>query len=147
MNATMSPLSLKVSRVIKAPRARVFDAWTKPELIMKWLGPNPCQITSARTDLRVGGEYVFNVRNPEGEKVVQGEYREITPPSRLVFTWFGTCPGAKQTEPTLVTVVLSDKNGGTEVSITHEGFASAESCDGHNQGWTGSLDRMEKLFE
>lgn len=147
MNTTVTAPSLQVRRLIKASRARVFDAWTQPDLIMKWLGGASCRITSATNDLRVGGAYALHVSSPEhGDTVVKGAYREITPPSRLVFTWTGTCADAGQKDETLVTVELADKNGATEVCITHEGFPSAESCDNHRNGWGTSLERMEKLL-
>ncbi len=143
MTATLMQPSLQVRRLIKANRARVFEAWTKPELIQQWLGPSPCQITSSKIDLRVGGEYVFHVRKPDGEFTTKGVYREITPPSRLVFSWTPCAGGHGDTQ---VTVDLTEQNGGTEVCITHERLANAESFEGHKHGWIGSLDRMEKLF-
>jgi uncharacterized protein YndB with AHSA1/START domain/DNA-binding transcriptional ArsR family regulator len=141
MNATTTPdQTLHVTRLIKAPRARVFAAWTTPE-IMKWLGGDGCQVVDAAIDLRPGGEYRFQVKGKHGDTEIYGTYREVKAPSRLVFTWQGTC-GACPTD-TLVTVDLTEKNGGTEVSITHEGFADAENRDGHNDGWTVSLRRLE----
>jgi len=144
MSTTMTaPARLQVRRLIKAPRAKVFEAWTKPELIKQWLGPSPCQIISSKIDLRVGGEYVFHVSKPDGEFTTKGVYREITPPSRLVFSW---TPCTGDHGDTTVTVDLTEQNGGTEVCITHERLASEASYEGHKFGWTGSLDRMEKLF-
>jgi glutathione S-transferase len=146
MNATMPALSLQVRRHIQASRARVFDAWTKPELIMKWFAGPACQLTAAKNDLRVGGEYAFTLRKADsGDSVLKGIYREITPPARLVFTWNG-CTDTAQKDATLVTVELTEKNGGTEVCITHENFQSAESCEQHQQGWTCLLENMDKVF-
>jgi len=147
MNTTMTAHRLQVRRLIKASRARVFDAWIKPELVMKWLGSTSCQVTSAQMDVRAGGEYAFHVHSADHEdKIVKGTYQEVTPPARLVFTWCGTCAGIEQKDDTLVTVDFVDKNGATEVCITHERFANAEICEGHHQGWKDSLEKMEKLL-
>jgi len=75
---------------------------------------------------------------------VNGIYREIKSPSRLAFTWGWENPGAQRSE-TLVTIDLIDRNGSTEVNITHEGFADAETCDKHEHGWNSCLDKFEKL--
>ncbi len=148
MTATLMQPSLQVRRLIKANRARVFDAWTKPELMKQWLGGQPCRITSCKMDVRVGGAYTFNVQKSPDAPVTQlgGVYREVTPPSRLVFTWDGGCGGDAGKIDSLVTVDLAEKDGGTEVCITHERFPDADTCARHNQGWTASLDAMEKLL-
>ncbi len=145
MNTMTIPASLKISRLIKAPRARVFAAWTTPADIQQWLCSPSVKMLSAKVDARVGGEYAFRLlKQDKGEMERRGIYREVTPPSKLVFTWSGGCGPAD--EETLVTVDFVDKNGATEVTITHERFLSQESCDQHNQGWTMCLDNMEKLL-
>ena len=148
MNTTTSQnLSLKVSRLIKAPRERVFAAWTKPDQIIKWMTPDPTQCLSARIDLRVGGEYCIQLKSDDGgETKVHGLYREVTPPARLVFTWTGmNCLPAMEGMSTEVTVDFIEQQGGTLVQITHEGFPDAEVRDRHVYGWTGSLENLEKL--
>lgn len=147
MTAILNHPSLQVRRLIKTNRARVFDAWTKPELMKQWLGGQPSQITSCKMDVRVGGAYVFNVQKTPGGPVTQlgGVYREVTPPARLVFTWDGGCGGESKID-SLVTVDLAEKDGGTEVCIKHERFPDADICAKHNQGWIASLDVLEKLL-
>jgi uncharacterized protein YndB with AHSA1/START domain len=76
---------------------------------------------------------------------VGGVYREVVPPSRLVFTW------AWEKNPergeTLVTVELFEQDGGTRLVLTHELFPSIEVRDSHKAGWCGGLDKMVKIFE
>ncbi|HTB64051.1 MAG TPA: SRPBCC domain-containing protein [Opitutales bacterium] len=147
MNTTMPTVSLQVRRHIKASRTRVFDAWTKPELMSQWLNACGGQVLSIQNTLRVGGEYSFRTSKPEmGEMAVKGIYKEITPPERLVFTWSYDSAKISMKEETLVTVELTEKDGGTEVCLTHERFPDAESCDQHQQGWGRILDQMGKLF-
>jgi uncharacterized protein YndB with AHSA1/START domain len=144
---TAPNISLKVSRLIKAPIARVFAAWTTPEQVRQWLGGACANMASVKIDPRIGGDYCFNMVKPQGEMAMRGTYREVSPPTRLVFTWMaGSCSGAQDTYETLVTVDLAEVQGGTEVTITHERFTSDESREQHNNGWTASLDCLEKVM-
>lgn len=138
-----------VKKVINASRERVFDAWTKPELMAKWYCGGPGRSESA-VDLRVGGEYTNNMfivgestcltdREPgENEECYKhsGEYLEIKRPEKLVFTW--TSPSVQNT---IVTVELKEVNQGTEITITHL-LASAEQSEGHQKGWTFALETL-----
>ncbi len=147
MTMTMTQPSLQVRRLIKTTRARAFEAWTKPELLKQWFGGGVCQLTSSKMDVRVGGAYALDVANPEkGNHQIQGVYREVTPPARLVFTWDCGCRGDAHKADTLVTVDFTEKDGGTEVCITHERFPDAETCDGHKEGWTRLLERLAELL-
>ena len=141
------PASLKISRLIKAPRARVFAAWTTPADIQQWLCPGPVRMLEAKVDARVGGEYHFRMNTPEkGEGAIHGVYREVSPPNKLVFTWSGGCCQIGEGEESLVTVDFIDKNGATEVCITHERFPSQEVCDQHAYGWGECFNKLEKLL-
>ena len=138
--------ALEIKRLIKAPRERVFDAWTTPSDIVKWFGSAECSTLSAHVDLRVGGEYRFRTDNDAcGAMEVSGVYREIERPSRLVYTWSLSNPKLGVSE-TLVTVDFADVDGATEVRLRHERLPSTEQRDSHNQGWIGSFDKLEKLF-
>src|SRR5205823_322109 len=79
--ATQKTLAIRVTRLIKAPRERVFAAWTKPEEITRWFGPPTCRTLSAKTELRAGGKYHFHVTSEKiGEHDLRGEYREVKAP-------------------------------------------------------------------
>ena len=145
--STATDLKLTVTRFIKASRERVFTAWTTPEQIMRWFGPGNCYPLDVAVDPRKGGSYRIHMKtdtcSESGEVCVVGTYREVTPPSRLVFTWaWENTPGE-----TLVTVDLKEVQGGTNVTITHEGFADTEACNAHEHGWNGSLDKLERRAE
>lgn len=133
---------LQVIRHIKAPPARVFAAWTTPDQVKHWFGPGACTVLDAQIDLRVGGKYRFCVSADGEEMVAVGEYREITAPSKLVFTWKWEDDEAWANITSVVTVEFMAKDGGTDVRITHEGLPSAESAGRHEHGWNGSLDKM-----
>ena len=135
--------SLQVKRLIKSPRERVFAAWTNPEQIKHWFGPASCEVLEAQIDLRVGGAYRFRVFNePHGEMSVRGEYREVTAPSKLVFTWQWEDDEEWTNVTSVVTVNLVERDGATEVQITHEGLPSDEHAGRHEHGWNGCLDKL-----
>ena len=77
---------------------------------------------------------------------VFGEYRELVSGKKIVFTWKWDDDEVWETRNSLVTVELSDRDGGTEVRLTHEQLPSEESRDRHNDGWNSVLDRLEKFF-
>lgn len=145
-------LRLELRKVIRAKRARVFEAWTKPEVIRHWFGPRNMVVTEVTNDLRVGGSYRIVMRGALPASEAQrpnesedhraeatGVYTEIVPDERIAFTWRG-CWTAEESR---VTVTLRDVEGGTEVTLLHEGFLTAESMQGHEHGWTGSLEKLE----
>ncbi len=143
MSTSAPSNSLQVKRFIKAPPERVFAAWTAPEQIKQWFGPASCQVLDAQIDLRVGGTYRFHVNNEGmGEMTVRGEYREVTEPTKLVFTWQWEDDEEWKNVKSVVTVKFAAKPGGTEVQITHEGLPSTEHAGRHEHGWNGSLDKL-----
>jgi uncharacterized protein YndB with AHSA1/START domain len=148
MNKTKSPpLQLRLERVIRADRERVFAAWTRPEQLRAWSAPEGMTIEEGgELDLRVGGQWSVVMLEPDGTRhAAFGTYREITPPKRLVLThaW----QHERDTTPeTTLTVEFHEVPGGTRVVLTQEGFAAPESRDGHVGGWSSALDNLEKLF-
>lgn len=163
-------LKLEMTRVIKASRQRVFDAWTRPEFIRQWFGPEVKKCTLAETDPRVGGAYTLELRGEpcEGESVESGDsvdsgdsikggidmsrtsrasgrYIKVDPFDLLQFTWKGDWePDGPET---LVTVALRDVEGGTEIKLTHERFATDASRDAHQHGWAESMDKLVRFLE
>ena len=77
---------------------------------------------------------------------VFGEYRELVPGNKIVFTWQWDDDDDWKNISSVVTVELSDRDGGTELRLTHEQLPSEESRDRHNEGWSSVLDRLEKFF-
>lgn len=145
---TTSDISLKVTRYIKAPCKRIFEAWTTPEDAMRWMGPGACRLLSAKIDARKGGGFYFKMRTDRvGDADIKGTYREFTPFSKLVFTWEWLNNAEMNHGETLVTVEIEEAQGGSNVTLTHEGFQSEESRDGHTHGWNGTLDRLERRME
>jgi uncharacterized protein YndB with AHSA1/START domain len=134
---------LVITRLLAAPPAQVFQAWTDPARMMKWFAPEGMATPLAECELRVGGRYRVLMRESDGvEHDVSGEYLEIVPDRKLVFTW------AWRNSPeivTLVTVELEPEGRGTQLTLRHERLADAESRDSHNSGWSSALTKLEKL--
>lgn len=141
-------LTLRISRVIQAKRERVYDAWTRPELIQQWFGPENISVATASNDLRVGGAYRIEMKgltaDDVGGPVAAGIYKKIVPNELLCFTWHADW---QPSEETLVTVTFKDAEGGTEVTVTHERFATVESRSKHEHGWAGSLEKLAQFYE
>ena len=139
--------SLEIKRFINAPRDRVYKAWTDPDQLKQWWGPADVKTRSFTADARVGGKYRWDLFNQDGEEMsVFGEYRELIPGKKIVFTWKWDDDENWKAHDSVVTIELSDRDGGTEVKLTHVKLPSEESRDRHNQGWSSVLDRLEKFF-
>lgn len=138
--------ALTISRVVAGSRADVFKSWTDPQELKRWWGPPGFTTPSAEIDLRAGGKYRIAMQPPEGELLhVGGVYREVEPPKKLVYTWAWEEDGGPGHE-SLVTVEFRDRGASTEVVVTHERLANAESRERHDHGWTGCMDRLIALF-
>ncbi len=144
---TRSEITLNLTRTYSAPREEVFRAWTEPETLKRWFAPSDEFSTPiAEVDLRVGGAYRIGMKPPDQEDmfIVVGTYREVQPPERLVFTW--SWEEGMDVGETLVTVEFRDLGGSTEVVLTHELFPNEQARDKHNEGWSGCLERLEKIL-
>ncbi|HEY6178634.1 MAG TPA: SRPBCC domain-containing protein [Kofleriaceae bacterium] len=131
--------TLTVRRVIAAPPARLFEAWTQPALLRAWWGPRDVQCIAADVDLRVGGSYRLGNQLPDGRVVwITGAFEAIERPHRLVYSWqIGDEPVSR------VTVQFAPHGGDrTEVTISHERIAAPAVRDEHAQGWDGCLDGL-----
>ena len=139
--------SLEIRRLIKAPRDRVYAAWTDPAQLKQWFGPEGVQTHDLIAESHVGGKFRWDLSNSEGEKMtVSGEYRELQPGKKIVFTWQWQDDETWENHFSVVTVELDDAGGGTELRLRHEQLPSEESADGHNRGWNSALDKLEKFL-
>ncbi len=135
--------SLTLKRHFKAPPAKVFAAWTDPEKIKRWMGPGEIVTQRAEADPRVGGRYRIEMRKPNGElHDVGGSYREVIENKKLVFTWAWKSTPERES---VVTVLLNADGDGTLLTLTHEQLFDEETRDGHEHGWIGAFDKLEKF--
>jgi uncharacterized protein YndB with AHSA1/START domain len=141
---------LEIVRVIKASKKRVFDAWTNPQTIRRWYAPGAMTVQEAESDLRVDGSYsrtMFGSPAPGAEErtaVIHGRYLRVEPYDLLSFTWEANfAPG----EHCVVTISLKEVEGGTELTLVHEGFSKDELGEWFTGGWSSVLNNLEGLFE
>jgi uncharacterized protein YndB with AHSA1/START domain len=139
-------VSLETKRVIKAPRERVYAAWTDSGQLREWFGPENVQTRNIVAEARVGGRFRWDITSPEGEEMtMRGEFRELQPNRKIVFSWRWEEDEDWEQRDSVVTVELSDYDGGTEVRLIHEQLPSEESRDRHTEGWKSALDRLERF--
>ena len=145
-NANDSGLVLNLTRQLKASRTAVFRAFTEPEALAAWFGPETVTAKNVQVDLRVGGRYSLEMHNAEGlVTTLSGVYQEITPPERLVMTWLwgmGDLAGIE----TRVTIMLSETETGCELQLVHEGLPGQDWVEKHNGGWTSSFVCLDRLL-
>ncbi len=141
--------SLTIRRTIRAPRQRVFDAWTQPAFLANWWRVNPTWTTPiVEIDLRVGGKYRLGMQNPDKPTphVCYGEFQEVDPPRRLVYTWSWEPPDT-DIGKTLVTVEFHADGNTTEIVLRHEQFPDAKTASEHSKGWTGCINVLAERVE
>jgi uncharacterized protein YndB with AHSA1/START domain len=139
--------AIVLRRTYPASRDRVFDAWTNPETAARFLGPGEVEATDIRMDARVGGTYSITMRSPKfGVMVVNGTYREVRRPERLSMTWRWEEDSPADEYDSLLTLEFNDRNGETELVLTHEALKSVESRNNHEEGWTAIVDQLATVF-
>lgn len=139
-----------MTRVFDAPRRLVFEAWTKPELLQRWLlGPEGWSMPVCEVDLREGGSFRFVWRNDDGREMgMGGVYREIVPPERLVHTELFDEDWTEG--ETVVTTVLTEDGGKTTMTSTvrysSEAARDAALATGMTDGVAVTYDRLAELL-
>jgi len=144
--ADSGALTLRLDRVLPAPRPRVFSACIEPADLAQWWGPHGFTTPEVDVDLRIGGTYRFGMQPPDGELFhLSGEFQEIEPPARLVYTFRWEEPDPDDRE-TVVTLSLNDRGDSTEVVVVQSGFATEARRALHVDGWTDCFDRLQGLM-
>ena len=138
--------TIKLRRTFACPPREVFDAWTDADALVAWFGGKVGKTVSAAVDLQVGGGYRLTMQRGLEVGAVEGVYLEIEPPERLVFTWRWDRPEIEDRRESVVTVEFHDRDGATEVEITHEGIKTESSFAFHVGGWTTVLGGLEQYL-
>ena len=140
----MTSAELSMTRIIRAPKDVVFNAWTKPEYLKQWWGPGKVFCPEAHIELKIGGQYRIANQLENGDVIwISGTFSEIDPPDKLVYDW---SVGSQGEVPSLVTVTFITHDDGTELTITHTGIKDEALRDDHKKGWTGCLEKLEMLY-
>jgi uncharacterized protein YndB with AHSA1/START domain len=144
--ADLSEGSILATVEIAAPPERVFAALTSPDELVRWWGSDDeYRTTSWSSDLRAGGAWRAEGRSADGRIFsVAGTFLEVDPPRKLVHTWLAPWD---DNHTTTITYRLEPIEGGTRVTLRHEGFADrAASCRGHGEGWERVFDWLVGHF-
>ena len=143
-----SDRELVATRTFDGPARVVFEAWTKPELIMRWWTPESFGISflSCEADVRTGGSYRFVFGHAASEQPMAffGRYIEVTPPSRLVWT-------NEEDEDAAVTTVTFEEKDGKTLVVVHDLYPSKEALDGaiasgSTGAWPEQFEQLDDLL-
>ena len=136
---------VSIERTFDASAEDVFDAWTSPEVMRRWLHCGPdWETPAAEVDLRIGGKVRVVMRRPDGtEAGMGGEYTLIDRPHRLVMTWtFDDDPSNEQ----LIELSFTEAEGSTTVRMINSRIPTDERRDGQDEGWSGCVDELERAL-
>ena len=152
ISQTEQPLTLHITRLIRAPRERVFDAWTNPEQLRHWYAPGGLTVANLNVDATPGADFSVTMQGvpPSRQSTesvtvhAKGTYKQIVPHSLISFTWSGDW---KPGEETTLTIRLSEVEGGTLLDLTQQTFTFPDSVIGYTTGWNSSITKLEKLLD
>ena len=138
-------LSLELTRLFGAPRARVFEFFAGAALLAEWWGPRGFSIPSIDFVPRVGGSYRIEMQPPDGDAFeLTGTFREVDIPSRLAFT-FQWEPADPDDEETVAQLAFEVTDDSTRVQLRQGPFKTEARRALHRDGWTESFDRLAEL--
>ena len=144
---THSDTAIRMSRVLRASPATVFEALIRPELLQQWMCPETFTVAMVETDPRPGGRFRIGMRKPDGGIYpASGTYTEVRAPKVLAFTWAWEGDHPLAGIETNIRIELSARGEHTFLLMTHFGLPEDERT-GHQSGWTSALNQLERLCE
>jgi len=136
----MTGSTVQIRRRMRATAEQIFDLWTQPELMVRWMSPYPGAVNcKASCDPHPGGAFSLFMSSEESNREVSGTYVEVDRPRKLVFTWIGPLTNNVDT---LVTVEIHPRGHETDLVITHERLPTQAIIEGHTRGWGNILDHL-----
>ena len=147
MTANNDDKILRLERVFKASPGRVYEAWTDPNQLLKWWGPEGMTVPKHDLNITNGGSYRTTMVGPDGsEHTVSGVYKELIPNQRVVMTWGWEQDGVRGHE-TEIRVEFEAKGEGTVMRFEQAVFDTADSCQKHSHGWSSSFNKLPAVVE
>lgn len=148
-----------IEETFDASPERIFNAWTDPEKLVKWYAPDGCTITFKKIEAKTGGQFYSCISNPQfGDCWCIGEYKEVIPNEKIVFTMINADENGRPVDPssigmdpdwpgeTLVTVTLADQNGKTKLQLHQTVSLELAKKTGAYPSWLQMLDNMKTLL-
>ncbi len=149
--STTADRELVLTRLIDAPREKVYRAWTDPSVLRQWFAPAPYTTPKAELDVRPGGSNLIVMRGPDGQDMPnRGVYLEVVPNERLVFTDAYTSAWEPAEKPFMTVILTFDNEGGKTrytALVRHFTVADREAHEkmGFHQGWGLCTDQLAKV--
>lgn len=149
MDGSATSLSLLVRRTVRGTPEAVFKAWTEPEQVMRWWGPDNVHCAECTIELHVGGGYRIANRLPDESIIwITGEFLRVEPPHLIEYTWrLGLDTRAKAEGDERVTVRFRAQADLTEVTVSHSRITDRNAYESHQLGWTGCLEGLADYLE
>jgi uncharacterized protein YndB with AHSA1/START domain len=145
VGAQSGELTLEIERVLPGARSGVFAAFSDPNELAKWWGPEGFSIPDVEFDPRVGASYRIAMQPPQGDAFhLTGEFREVDPPARLAYTFVWEEPDPDDVE-TVADLSFRGLGESTEVVLTQGPFKTEARRALHRDGWNDSFDKLERL--
>ncbi len=149
--------SLRITRTFQAPRGTVFKAFTDPDILKQWWGPQGFTTPAVAVDLRVGGEFRYSIRREDTGELMHfhGRYLEVDPPQKLSYTRIAD-PGdgghvwkdvGMADLETRVTLDFIDHGQATEVVMVHSLFPTEQAKQMHERGWASTFDCLDNYYQ
>ncbi len=139
---------LRMERIFPAEPQRIFQAWTDPEKLVQWWGPEGMTVPHSKMDVRESGAWLTTMRNADGEEfTVSGVYRVIDPPRRLVLTWAWHNDGVRDGHETEISIDFDAVDGGTRLVLEQKTFKEPEHRDRHRGGWESSFNELGRFLD
>lgn len=148
MNSTTSSPELVITRILRAPRKLVWQAWADPKQVVQWMGPPHHPADQYENDFRPGGAWRshLSAKNAGEDLWLGGNYLELIEPERMVFTFAWDGDDGKPENEMLITLTFAEEGAGTKMTLHQTRFKSVEQRDGHNEGWTGCFNRLDEFL-
>ena len=139
---------LRIEREFSASPEVVYDAWTDPEILVQWWGPEGMTTPISSLDVQEGGRWTTTMMNDEGGKrTCSGAYKVLDRPNRLLFTWAWSDEKGKRGHETDIEVSFAKSATGTLMTLVQGRFEDANNRDMHNMGWSSSFNKLGPIVD
>lgn len=153
-NVQLNEKSLTIERMYPTNPERLFQAWTDPSLVAKWLAPGPMTCRVAPYDVRKGGRWRIEMsgQGPDGEPwgmTYEGTFDEVVPNKRIVMLWPPAMPGVEpgaEDAPSVVTATFTPVAGGTMLRLTQDNMPHRDGAQNAAYGWEMAFENLAALL-
>lgn len=137
--------SLSTEKEFTLPVERLYQAWTTPDDLKQWWKPSENKLTTVELDIKEGGKFKYEFEAKEGQTavIITGEYKEVKPNEKLVYSWNWDVPSdnIKKSDHQL-TIQFQPSGEGSKISVTQENYENDESITPHQEGWEKALNDL-----